>query len=92
MPAMFKPTKNRAATIRADLKARGVKANVRFFNWSFRIVLPACTDDAIAAVRDYMVEADLRLAGGTHATNPDAYRRAWSCHAGRGQIFAYDIR
>jgi hypothetical protein len=92
MPVIHAPTKDRAVAIRADLKALGVRANVRFFRFSFRIVLPVHTAEAAAAVRDYLVEQGLGLAGGHSATDPVAYRNAWSLYDGRGQLFAYDVR
>ena len=91
--SLVKPTVNKAAVIRAELKAAGIKANVRYFNWSYRIVLPVWTQQASDALRDFAVLNNLRLAGfATSPTDRAAYERAWSKHDGRGQIFFYDVR
>lgn len=92
MSAIYRPTKAKAAAIRDALKQEGVKANVKFLNASYRIVLPVHTAEAVAKVRDFLVLAGLRLTGGTSATDPQAYRFAWSVSEGRGQIFVYDVR
>lgn len=88
-----RPNVDKAAVIRADLKARGIKANVRYFNSSYRIVLPVASVEARAALRDYLVEHDLSLSGSYQsATDRAAYDRAWSMYEGRGQIFVCDAR
>jgi hypothetical protein len=92
MSAIYRPTKAKAAAIRDALKQDGVKANVRRLTSSYRIVLPAHTADAVAKVRDFLVLSGLRLAGGSSAADPQAFRFAWSVFEGRGQIFVYDIR
>jgi hypothetical protein len=92
MCAMYAPTKARTEAIRAGLKAAGIKADVLRLNWSWRIVLPTYTAEADAALRDYAVLEGLKLVGGRSATDPAAWRRAWSLFQGRGQIFLYDIR
>jgi hypothetical protein len=85
-----KPNKAGAEAIRGDLKALGIKANVRFFSETYRIVLPAIDDTAKAGLRDYLVEKGFILAGSfVAATDRAAYDRAWATHDGRGQIFVY---
>jgi len=89
-----RPTKSGAEMIRSNLKARGVKANVRYFNDTYRIVLPKWSDDAKAEVRDYLVAGGFILAGSYVApTDRAAYDRAWSVatfdDGTRGQIFVY---
>lgn len=88
---LYAPTKAGAAEVRADLKARGLVANVRFFRHSIRIVLPAYTAEAAEIVRQYMLERGLCLAGGSKPEG-DAWRFSWSIWEGRGQVFAYSIR
>lgn len=66
---------------------------MRYFNSSCRIVLPKCTEQARADLRDYLVERDLRLSGFYGpATDRAAYDRAWSTYEGRGQIFVTEVR
>lgn len=89
---IHRPSKIGAAQIRADLKARGVKANVRFFNWSYRIVLPVCTEDAMDKLRDYLVEADLRNVSGEAYADPGVWSRGLDRYDGRGQLFAYNAK
>ena len=90
----FRPTKEGAAVIRGELKERGVKANVRYFNDTYRIVLPVWSDNTKTEVRDYLVAGGFILAGSYVApTDRAAYDRAWSVatfdDGTRGQIFVY---
>ncbi len=85
---VYKPTKRGADAIRSALAAAGVKANVRFFATSYRIVLPTMSEDAKLEIRDYLALNDFVLSGSCEApTNREAYDRAWSVYQGRGQIF-----
>lgn len=89
---IHRPSKSGAAVVRADLKARGVKANVRFFNWSYRIVLPVASDDALAKLRDYLVEIDFRNVCGEQFTDPAVWSRVVDRYDGRGQMFVYNMK
>lgn len=89
---MFQANTDKAAAIRAGLKDRGIKANVRCCRWSYRIVLPAHTSEAVAEVRNFLVLSGLKLVGGASPTNGIDYARAWSVFQGRGQLFVYDVR
>lgn len=90
---VYSPTKFTVAKVRADLKALGIKANVRRCTHSIRVVLPNYGDNPSVAddMRDYMVEANFSFADGTSATRAD-WRHGWSHFEGRAQFFLYDIR
>lgn len=84
-------TKDKAAQIRDAIKAEGIKANVRFFNRSYRIVLPAFTEAAGAQVCDVLNRLGLRTVSGEPLTG-EHLRFFWDRYDGRGQCFAYDLR
>lgn len=89
---IHRPSKSGAEQIRAELKSRGVKANVRFLRWSYRIVLPVVTGEAMDKLRDYLVEIDFRNVCGEQFTDPAVWSRVVDCYEGRGQLFVYNAR
>jgi len=92
MPALYSPSAAKVAKIRSDLAARGIKAHVRRYAHSVRIVLPSFGEQPEVAdhLRDYMVETGFCFAGGRSATSAD-WRHCWTHYAGRAQFFLYDI-
>lgn len=91
--ALYAPTKARTDKARAELKAMGIRANVRRFNHCIRVVLPdfGATPEVADVLRDFMVSAGYTFAGGSSPTLP-TWRTCWTHYQGRAQFFLYDIR
>lgn len=92
MATMHKYTKDQVAMIRADIKALGIKANVKLCNWSIRIVLPRFTPEDKEKLRQYLISTGNGNSISGDIKNDFDWDITWSLYNGRGQIFIYNMK